>query len=188
MKSKTLNYKKVLDSTLVSFLCYTTLLGFIFVLSSFIISSTLQDISNLFLTIILSLIGAILIYHFLHFICKSSTIEALKKIKLDIEGTKIFIKKMNLFFVICVILSVLLCTSYLVMYSFMYANAINSVYNEYAFISPNLANKLVHAISEQYYDSINHKLFSTLITEFSLVISFFSLIPYQKKILEKFNK
>lgn len=188
MEAKETNYKEVLKSNIILFLSYSILIGFIFILSVFIIKNTLHDISNTFLSITLSLISGILIFNLLHFISKSSTLESLKKMTLNEENSNEFTKKMNLFFMVCILLSIFICIGYLVIDSFIYKSAIDQSYEKYEYISTEFADKVVNLIHEEYQNSFLCKISSTIIIEISLIISFLSLIPYEKKLLSKFNK
>lgn len=188
MEAKETNYKEVLKSNIILFLSYSILIGFIFILLAFIVKCALQDISNTFLSITLSLISGILIFNSLHFVSKSSTLESLKKMTLNEENSNKFTKKMNLFFIICILISIVICIGYLVTDSLMFRAAINQAYEKYEFISPEFADKVVKSIHEEYQNSFLSKISSTIIIELSLVISFLSLIPYEKKLLSKYNK
>ena len=188
METKEVTYKNVLRSNIVLILSYSILIGFIFLFISIFIKVTINTVSNPILPILTSLIGGILLFHIFHFICKSSTLESFKKASLDFENTHKFINKMNLFFIICVIVSVLLCLSYLLIDNLLYASAINQVYEQYDFISHELAQRIANQIYETHQIAFLNKVYSTVIIELSLVISFFSLIPYQKKLLLKYNK
>ncbi len=188
MEAKQTNYKNALKSNIVLFLTYSILIGFIFLLVSIFIRITIRDVSSPILAILLSLIGGILLFNILHFICKSSTLESFKKIGLNDENANHFIKKMNLFFIICVIFSVLICFIYILIDNFLYTNAIHQAYEQYEFISHELAQRIANHIYETHQTTFLSKVSSIIIIELSLVISFFSLIPYQKKLLLKYNK
>lgn len=188
MEAKETNYKSILKSNIITFLSYSILISFIFSLVVFIIKNALSGISNNVLSIILSLISGILIFFILHFICKSSTLESMKKQSMNEENSNIFIKRMTLFFLICIIFSILTCIGYLLFNNFAFSQAITQVYEKYSFVSSELANRITEHIYEEYQSSILNKIYSTIIIELSLVISFLSLIPYQKKMLGKFNK
>lgn len=188
MKTKETSYKNVLKSNVVLFLTYGILTGFIFILITIIVKCTLHNIHNTFLSVTLSLISGILIFYLSHFVCKSSTLESFRKIKLSEENTKPFLQKMNLLFLICIILSILFCIGYLFIYNQLFLNAIAEAYEKYEFISSDFANQVVQKITEEYHQSLGGQIASTIIIELSLVVSFFSLIPYEKKMLEKYNK
>lgn len=188
MDAKEKNYKAIIHSTIAMFLAHTTIILFIFSLTVFWIKFALKGFHNDLLTVCLSLIAAILIYHSMHFACQSSTIENLKQSKLDQKGANIFLKKMNLVFVLCMLGSILFCLSYFILDRITIVNTINQTYEQYSFVSQELTNKLVDYIGAEYHASFFSKIYSTLIVELSFVISCLSLIPYQKKILEKYNK
>jgi len=187
MNDKKTNYKKLLGTTLSKFLSYFVLIGFIFLSVIFFIKSSLPNVLDLKLSVCLSLITGILLFHIIHFICRSTTIETFKHDKLDLENTENFLKKMNLFFTICIIFSVIICIGYLFFDNFLFANAIQKAYTDYNFISPDYANTLVNNILDEYNETFVTKVFSTIICELSLVSSFISLIPYQEKMVKKYN-
>ena len=188
MEAKETSYKEVLKTNLGIFLCYTILIAFIFLIIGYIIKCTLNGVVNTKLSIVLSIIVGILIYHISHFICRSSTIESFKKSKLNVENTNLFLKQMNLFFVACAIISVIICIEYLVIDNQMHLGAIAKVYEQYEFISPEFADRLANSIRDEYSMNFLGKTFSTIIIELSCVISSISLIKYQKDILKKYNK
>lgn len=188
MEPKETNYKDILKTNIILFLCYSVIMTFLFIFVTIIIKYALADVSSIALSIVLSLISAILIFNLIHFICKSSMIESLREISMNKENTENFTKKMNLFFIICAIFSIIICLGYLFIDSIIFSNAIQKAYTQYNFISPEFAEKLVNNIQKNYYSTFWNKTISTIIIELSLVVSFFSLIPYQEKLLKKFNK
>lgn len=188
METNETNYKNILKSNITLFLSYGILIGFIFLVLIIAIKYALEDISSTSLSITLSLITGILLFYLLRFICKTSTIESLKKGFLSKENKARFLQKMNLLFTLCIVFSILSCISYLFINNLIFSNSISQAYQKYEFISSDFTNQVIHRINEEYQNSLAGRVFSTIITELSLVISFFSLIPYQKKLLEKYNK
>ncbi len=188
MEAKETNYKSLVKSNIVLFLSYGILTGFIFLLVVYTIKCALHDISNNFLSITLSLMSSIFLFYLIHFICKSSTLETLKKFNLSKQATTQFLQKMNLFFMICIIISILICIGYLLLDNLMFMKAISQAYEKYEFISSHFADQVANKIREEYQMTLFKKVSCTIITELSLVISFFSLIPYQRKIFHKYNK
>lgn len=188
METNETNYKSILKSDITLFLSYGILVGFIFLVLALAIRYALKNISNTSLSITLSLITGILLFYLLRFSCKSSTIESFKKAKLSEENQTRFLQKMNLLFTICIIISILICLSYLFINNMLFSNAIVQAYQNYEFISSEFTNEVILRINEEYQTSLIGRVSSTVIIELSLVISFFSLIPYQKKLLEKYNK
>lgn len=188
MEIKETNYKTILKYNLILFLSYGILTGFIFLILVFTIKYTLQDVFTLPLSITLSLIVGILLFYLFHFICKSSTLESLKKEKLSEENSNRFLQKMNLFFTLCIVISILICIGYLFINNVLFSNSITQAYEKYEFISSDFASQIVQKINEEYQTSLPRKVCSTIILELSLVITFFSLIPYQKKMLKKYNQ
>lgn len=188
MKAKETSYENILKSNIVLFLCYGMLTGFLFVMACILVKSVIQNVSSTLLSVLLALICGILIFHLLHFIAKSSTLESFKKNNLNKENSDKFIKNMNLFFVLCMIFSVVICLGYLIVDNLLYVNAINQAYEIYEFISYEFAQRIANYICVSYQNAFLRKIFFTIIVELSLVTSFFSLIPFQKKLLSKYNK
>ncbi len=188
METNEANYKNILKATITLFLSYGILIGFIFIVLILTIKYALEDMTSTPLSITLSLITGILLFYLLRFVCKSSTIESFKKAKLSEENQTRFLQKMNLLFTICIIISILICLSYLFINNMLFSNAIAQAYQKYEFISSEFTNDVILRINEEYQSSLAGRVLSTVIIELSLVISFFSLIPYQKKMLEKYNK
>ncbi len=178
METKETSYKKLFNLTTVKFLSYTILIGFILMLITIWVNYGLDiaNLNSLPLSIALSLMCGIFIFYLLRFICKSSTIEAFRKDKLSVENSKFFLKYMNLFYIICVIFSIVVCLGYLLVDNYIFINASNHF--------PELAS----AILDEYNNTFIPKLWTTIIMEISLVVSFFSLIPYQEKVFEKCNQ
>lgn len=188
MEAKETNYKSILKSNIILFLSYSILTGFIFLILATAIKYALHNISSTPLSITLSFITGILLFYLLHFICQSSTIESFKKEKLSEENTILFLQKMNLFFTICILISILFCMGYLFMNNLLFARSIAEAYQKYDFISSEFANQVIQKVNETYQNTLPGKVCSSIILELSLVITFFSLIPYQKKMAEKYNK
>ncbi len=187
MKSKKATYKQVLKHNLFSFLSYSILIGFIFLLVVLFFKYALLEKSSLPLSIALSLICGIFIYHLLHFICKSSTLESLRKSYLDTENSILFLRKMNLFFVLCILTSFVICITYIIIHHIAFLKTIDQTYIQYEFISEELATRITDLMVQKYQHSYLNKIFSTIIIELSFIISFSSLINYQKKVFDKFN-
>lgn len=188
MNAKEKNHKNIIRANILLFFTYTILILFIFSLIVFWVKYALAGFHNELLSICLSLMSSIIIFHSIRFACKSSTIDNLKKSKLDQEGSELFLKRMNLLFVLCIIGSVLFCLSYLVLDRISLENTINQIYEKYSVISYKLVNRLTNYVIIEYKASFFSKLYSIIIIESGFVISFLSLIPYQKKVLEKYNK
>lgn len=187
METNETSYKTFLKNTIIKFLCYGILIGFIFLLVIFFAKHTLFNTPNLALSIVLSLICGIMIGILLRFICKSSIIESFQKDKLDSENAKLFLQKMNWFFIACAVFSIIVCLGYLVLDNFIFTSAIDNAYEQYDFISSEFANRVVINILNTYNKTFLSKVLNTFIIQISLVISFFSLMPYSEKLLKKYN-
>ena len=184
MEKKEVSCKKALNSSVISFLSYTTLTGFLLVVLLYVIKKGLAGFMNTQLSVCLSLIFGILIFIVLHFSFKSGMIDTFKKIKIRKEDEENFSKKMNAFLVFCLILSVVLCLGFLKFNSLVFKHAITQAYNSYSQVDLNLANSIVSQISAEYSRTISQKIVALIIIEFSLVLSFLSLIHSSKNVLK----
>jgi len=188
METKEINYKKVINSNIVSFLSYGILTGFIFILLVIIAKCAVYKIYNTALSISLGLIGSIIIFFLVRFVCRSSSYETLKKSKIANEYCNKFLSNMNLVFILCIIISILIFIGYIIVNVNLYLVAIDDAYSQYGIVSADFTNRVVNNIREEYYLTIQTKFLSYTIMELSLVTSFLTLIPYQKELLEKYNK
>ena len=84
--------------------------------------------------------------------------------------------------------TIVICIGYLLVDSLIYSNAIAKAYTQYSSISKEFTDSVINIIHKEYQDSLLGKTISTIIIELSLIISFISLVPYQKKLVSKFNK
>ena len=95
---------------------------------------------------------------------------------------------MNLFFLICIILLVILSNCLLVLKLYNTRKSIDVVSETYNQVfSDNFTQFLTNKMLAEFNESKNQTLVSTVIIELSLVVSFFSLIPYQKKLILEYN-
>lgn len=187
METNETSYKTFLTNTIFKFLCYGTLIGFVFLFIILFAKYSLFNTINPTLSILLSLICGIVIFGLLHFICKTSIIESFQKNTLNNEDAKMFLQKMNWFFIACIVFSIVVCLGSLILDNFIFTNAIDHAYEQYDFISSEFANRVVINILNTYNKTFLPKILSTFIILISFVISFYSLMPYSEKILKKYN-
>ena len=179
------------------FISYGILIGFIFGIIGILLNyctSQLSFSNELLFRALTTLLLSIFIYFFLHLICKISTIDFLRKCKINKEKENFICKRLNLFYLICIIFFVLLTiTSMLIDFSNQ-LNEINFYYNQTLnnFNDRNLATDYANVYKKEALEDFNNNkketLLVSIILELGIVYSFISLIPYQKKMLYIYNK
>ena len=185
MNTKETTYQKALVTNLVLFVRYGCFIGFAFGVLVIIIKCLFINISSTPISVTLSLISSILIYYLLHFVCKISVVETFQKLKLDRKNEEILAKKMNAFFLFCIIISICFCLGTLLSESWMSIMAINKAYES---VPADLANEIANQIMIDYENNITSKICSTIIIQSSLVVSFFSIIHRYPKLVKEYNK
>ena len=95
---------------------------------------------------------------------------------------------MNLFFLICVIILVIISNSLLMLKLSNERKSIDIASQTYSTVfSENFTSNLTNEMLADYNEKKNQTLASAIILELSLVVSFISLIPYQKKMILEYN-
>ena len=95
---------------------------------------------------------------------------------------------MNLFFLVCIIHFVILSNCLLVLKLSSERKSIDVASETYNQVfSDNFTKTLTNEMLADYNETKNQTLVSAIIIELSLVVSFFSLIPYQKKMILEYN-
>jgi len=142
MDKKEIDSKVAIKSLINSFVCYGILCIFICLFILSIATYFLKGFSGTAakgLYVTLPLIAVIIIYFVIHCICKISTYDIFKKCKTNPSNYKDIVKHLNIFFIICIIISIVL-------------------------------------------------FLSLLYLEIGIATSFLSLIPYQRKMILKYNE
>lgn len=143
---------------------------------------------------LVSILLIIFIYLILHLVCKLSNYDLFKKCIVNKEKNKYISKKLNLFYLLCVIFFVLVIISSLFI---RFENKQNEIYISYQKYMIDLSSEKngVSLANHYYKEMLNEFKFEkrntlvvSIILELGLFYSFISLIPYQKKMLEIYNK
>jgi hypothetical protein len=192
MEKKEIPIKTSVKAIINGFVSYGIILGFLFTLLIFLFEqliSSLVSFNNLGLTAVLSLITAILLYFLVHGICRLSTYDVFKKCKTNPENINSISQKLNAFFLICIIVSVVISvSSALIKLNFIYQSIEDSKYQYGQVFSSSFTEQLTNEMLTEYSETKTSLLISTIIVELGFVISTFSLIPYQKKMITLYNK
>lgn len=190
-EKKVIPAKTVVKGLITGFVSYGIIIGFLLLVVALIFSTTISNIPDAnqkVLSISLPLLFAFILYFVIHSICKISTIDLFKKCKTNSENLPEISQKMNLFFLVCIILFVILSNCLLVLKLSNERKSIDVASETYNQVfSDNFTKTLTNEMLADYNETKNQTLVSAIIIELSLVVSFFSLIPYQKKMILEYN-
>ena len=193
-KKKNVTYKKVTKGLIVGFLSYGLLVGFIYcvfiaILYSYYQTNLVYQNNQIILTTCVSLLIAIGIILLNYAICKLSTIDVLKKVKLSNNVIKKTSSSMGTFFICLMIVTVLFLNYFLLMTIMNERNALIASKNELnsSEFSTSTAISIFDKELAKFELTKKCLIIRTLIIEFSFIVSFISLMPYQKKVLKKYN-
>ena len=191
MEKKEISARTTVKAIITGFVSYGIIIGFLLLVVALIFSTTISNIPDAnqkVLSISLPLLFAFILYFVIHSICKISTIDLFKKCKTNSENLPEISQKMNLFFLVCIILFVILSNCLLVLKLSNERKSIDVASETYNQVfSDNFTKTLTNEMLADYNETKNQTLVSAIIIELSLVVSFFSLIPYQKKMILEYN-
>lgn len=192
MEKKEINSKTTIKAIVTGFVSYGIIINFIclliFAVGSYALKSILTSpIKGLYIT--LPLMAAIFIYFIIHIICKLSTYDVFKKCKTNPENYKKITKYLTIFFIICIFLSVIVFLSLLNLNLQYQLKSIDYAVLKYNQIfSADHTAKLEAEMLDTFNASKENLTISTIILEIGFSISFLSLIPYQRKMILKYNE
>jgi len=192
MDKKEINSKVAIKSLINSFVCYGILCIFICLFILSIATYFLKGFSGTAakgLYVTLPLIAVIIIYFVIHCICKISTYDIFKKCKTNPSNYKDIVKHLNIFFIICIIISIVLFLSLLYLNLQYQVKSIELAELKYKEVfSAEHINVLKSEMVNTYNESKTNLIISTVILEIGIATSFLSLIPYQRKMILKYNE
>ena len=138
--------------------------------------------------IILSIVFAVFCFVLVRFVCRVSTMDVFKKCIANPESYGRIGKKMSVFYIVCIALSIFTSLTLLNL-NLKYARAeiaYYKVFNSQKF-SQEYVNIQEQKMNEQYNKDKNILVKTTVITQIGLVLGFLSLINYQGKMLARYN-
>lgn len=174
------------------FVAYGILLIFIFltitIFTTWVIDNHRDVVDYNVLKYSLPLLAAFLIFFLVRATCHLSTFDLFKNCKIDKEEIDGVCVKMNFFYICLVAFSVVTIIVYLITRfsnervqinrDLMVYNQANSVY----------ADEKEQELMEEYETNRANTLVQTLIVEMGLLLGIFSLIPNQRRLIERYNK
>lgn len=192
MDKKEISARTTVKAIITGFVSYGIIAIFIclliFAVGNYFLNQFSGDVAkNLYISI--PLIAAILLYFIIHLICRLSTYDVFKKCKTNSDNYKTIIKALNIFFIICIILSIILFLSLLYLNLQYQLKSIEYATIQYkeVFSDEHIA-QLHKEMNSVYEESKSNLIISTVILEIGLSISFLSLIPYQRKMILRYNE
>lgn len=191
MIKKDIGTKTVVNQIIKGFVSYTILVGFICFIILFVINNLLSNFSGTStrgLYITLPLIAIILLYFIIHGICKLSTYDVFKNSKTNPNNYKKIVKYLNIFFVICIVLSICVFLELLYLNLSYQTKTIEYSILKYKIVfSDEHVSELANDMINSYNFSKTNLVISTVILVIGLSVSILSLIPYQRKMILKYN-
>ena len=193
-KKNKITSKRVTKGLIIGFLSYGLLVGFIYcifiaLLYTYYQTNNFNQANPILLSVCISLLIAMGIVVLNYGICKLSTMDVLKKAKLSNDLMKKSSSSMGTFF-ICLMIVVVLFLNYSLLIKI--ANERNSLMlSRNEIFTSEFSDKTAQSIFDkelsQFELTKKCTIIRTLILEFAFIFSFISLMPYQKRILNKYN-
>lgn len=192
MKKKEITAKTTVRAVITGFVSYGIIAVFICLLIFAVGNHYLEQFKSetahgLYIT--LPCISVILLYFTIHGICRLSTYDVFRKCKTNPNNYKDIVKALTIFFVICIILSMVVFLSLLQLNLQYQLKSIELASIQYREVfSENHIKILQSEMNSVYEISKANLTTSTIILVAGLSISFLSLIPYQRKMILEYNK
>ena len=190
--------KTAVKAIITGYVSYGILISFIFAILIILlayISNKFMLSTNLFCTILTSLIFSFLLYFTIRLICKLSNIDLLRKCKFDKKQEVFVCKRLNLFYLLCTLFFILVIISSLLVrfntqlsqIEYNYQTKIIDMSKDDYNLAIDYAEDYKKNALNDYYKNRETTLIISTIVELGLVLSFISLVPYQKKMLDIYN-
>lgn len=174
------------------FVAYSVLIIFLFLALVVIITWAINNNKGFFnynvLKFTLPTIGAIIIFFLARFICRMSTYDLFKKCKIEKDKIENVSTRMNLFYICCVVFSACVIIVYLLTtFNNLKTSTQDEIDSYYTIYDSSFAEFKENELIQNFESEKSDILIQTLIIEAGLVLGLFSLIPAQRKLIEKYN-
>lgn len=192
MEKKEISARTTIKAIITGFVSYGVITIFICLLllavaNHFLRNISISTINGLYIT--LPMMASLIIFLLSQLLCKLSTYDVFTKCKTNPDNYKKIFNFLTLFFVICIIFSIVLFLSLLFLNLQFQTKTIEYTVLKYKEIfSAEHTQMLQNEMAEIYNVSKVNLIRSTVILEIGLTISFLYLIPYQMKMIKKYNK
>ena len=138
----------------------------------------------------LPILAAFLIFFLIRTTCRLSTFDLFKNCKIDKKDIDAVCNKMNFFYICLVAFSVIVIILYLIT---RFSNEKLLITRDLSQYSPSSISTSTYAeekekeLIEKYEDNKTNTLIQTTIIEMGLLLGIFSLIPNQRRLIERYN-
>lgn len=192
MDKKDISVKTAVKGLINGFVSYSVLILFLFliliIVGTWILNNNQTNLNYDIIKFTLPLIASIIIFFAVRAICKLSTFDLFNKCKIEKEKIESVSSKMNLFFIGCIVFSVIAIILFLTAKFHNQQLDIEEVRIEYySTYSENYAESLTSNMISEFKIERSDTILQTLIIETGLLLGIFSLVPTQKKLIEKYN-
>lgn len=189
-KKKTLNVNSASRGLIIGFLSYGILLAFIFLSLIIFISWKVNQSTQNQETVkyIISVCSAFLMFFLIRTACKLCTIDLFRNYKIKIDDISKVTTVMNLFFIMCVIVSI--AFSLLFLKTDLNSQKKTLIENQqtyYSQYSKEFADYLTENLISEYQLNRFTLLIQMFIVDSGVIFGLFSLITIQKNLIEKYN-
>lgn len=179
-------------AVITGYVAYGILIGFAVYMAGIILNwcfKTLPNANDMLISTTIPLIEAIIIYFIVRGICKLSIFDVFKKCKTNPEHLPKAITRLNLFIMILIALYVVGSIIILTLdFGSKEKSIVVSSYQYETLYSEEFAGRLTNEMIADFEKEKENTIISTLIIELGMVISLFSVIPLQKKLITESNE
>lgn len=191
MEKKEISVRTSVKAIITGFVAYGIILLFLCLLASLFSGAIINSIENInkpLIFTIITVIETIILFFLIRTLCKLSTFDVFKKCTTNPENVDPISKKLTVFFIICAIFFVFVSIFFSIIRNNNEYKSIEIVKMQYSQVfSDDFTEQLTNNILKEFEQEKQISLISTIIVDLGLVISFISLIPYQKEILKKYT-
>lgn len=191
MEKKEISVRTSVKAIITGFVAYGIILLFLCLLASLFSGAIINSIENInksLIFTIVTVIETIILFFLIRTLCKLSTFDVFKKCTTNPENVDQISKKLTVFFIICAIFFVFVSIFFSIIRNNNEYKSIEIVKMQYSQVfSDDFTEQLTNNILKEFEQEKQISLISTIIVDLGLVISFISLIPYQKEILKKYT-
>lgn len=192
-KKKNIDAKVAVKGLITGFVSYGILIIFLFftlaIFIAWLIGNNIDAFYNYNLVkYSLTIIGGFILFFFIRLICKLSTIDLLNKCKIKKDDINKVASKMNIFFIcFTIFLLIIIITSLLARFNLQKSEIQLKDAKYHSTLPYEFAETLTDSLIKDYQIQKSHTILQTTILEIGVILGIFSLIPTQKRLLEKYN-
>lgn len=192
VEKKEITAGTTVKAIITGYIAYGILIGFIVFMVGLVVNwivSQLPNANHRVLSISLPILAIFFLYFIIHGICKLSIYDVFKKCKTNPDKMEKITTRLNLFLIICIAVSIFsMVLMMIVNFDSEKKSIAISTYQYNSLYSQEFASQLAGEMRNSFEEEKTNTMISTIIFELGLTISYLSLIPYQKKMIETYNK